>query len=215
MPRRDSSADVETSDAESSSSSSSGDDVVPPAAPSSPWRSRKTRLAGTGTGIGTGTGTGPGPGPGPGSSSSDKENAMSGGIRHSNHGSSNGNNGGSNSGINHSSSSNTSTRTSSTTAATSAAAAAAAASPFGRGALREHEEPPNGTQALHREVLDEEGDLSVYDPDQPAAERRQIRREYRNLQRELDGMHACLAPIFPSIYIYRARGGWLVGWLVG
>lgn len=42
------------------------------------------------------------------------------------------------------------------------------------------------SQALHRQLLEKEGNPNVYDPDQPAAERREIRRGYRNLQRKLD-----------------------------
>ncbi|KAF8248074.1 Nse4-domain-containing protein [Wilcoxina mikolae CBS 423.85] len=42
------------------------------------------------------------------------------------------------------------------------------------------------SQALHQNVLDVEGDLSVYDPDQPAHERREVRKGYRTLQRRLD-----------------------------
>jgi hypothetical protein len=43
------------------------------------------------------------------------------------------------------------------------------------------------SQALHHQLLEKEGNRDVYDPDQPAAERREVRKGYRNLQRTLDG----------------------------
>jgi hypothetical protein len=45
----------------------------------------------------------------------------------------------------------------------------------------------NSTQVLHQQYLKQAGDLSKYDPDQPAEERRKVRRGYRDLQRRLDG----------------------------
>ena len=45
----------------------------------------------------------------------------------------------------------------------------------------------NTSQALHHQILETEGDRSVYDPDQSVEERRAVRRGYRNLQRTLDG----------------------------
>ncbi|KAI5796077.1 Nse4 C-terminal-domain-containing protein [Pyronema domesticum] len=44
----------------------------------------------------------------------------------------------------------------------------------------------NSTQVLHQQYLKQAGDLSKYDPDQPAEERRKVRRGYRDLQRRLD-----------------------------
>ncbi|KAL8828134.1 MAG: hypothetical protein Q9191_002764 [Dirinaria sp. TL-2023a] len=44
---------------------------------------------------------------------------------------------------------------------------------------------PNATQAAHQKRLEEAGDRSVYDPDQTIEERRAIRKEYRDLSREL------------------------------
>ena len=46
---------------------------------------------------------------------------------------------------------------------------------------------PNETQAAHQKRLEEAGDRSVYDPDQTIEERRAIRKEYRDLSRELTG----------------------------
>ena len=46
---------------------------------------------------------------------------------------------------------------------------------------------PNAIQAAHQKRLDEAGDPSVYDPDQTIEERRAIRKEYRDLSRELTG----------------------------
>jgi len=54
------------------------------------------------------------------------------------------------------------------------------------------------SQALHQQVLDIEGDLSVYDPDQPAHERREVRKGYRNLQRRLDGIYATTPTLPPQ-----------------
>jgi hypothetical protein len=45
----------------------------------------------------------------------------------------------------------------------------------------------NTSQALHHQILETEGDRSVYDPDQSVEERRAVRRGYRTLQRTLDG----------------------------
>ena len=46
---------------------------------------------------------------------------------------------------------------------------------------------PNATQAAHEKRLDSAGDTSVYDPDQSIEERRAIRKDYRDLSRELTG----------------------------
>lgn len=49
---------------------------------------------------------------------------------------------------------------------------------------------PNATQAAHEKRLESAGDTSVYDPDQSIEERRVIRKDYRDLSRELTGMTA-------------------------
>lgn len=49
-------------------------------------------------------------------------------------------------------------------------------------------DPPNATQTAHQKRLDEAGDRAVYDPDQSIEERRAIRKEYRDLSRELTGI---------------------------
>ena len=46
---------------------------------------------------------------------------------------------------------------------------------------------PDATQAAHERRLDSAGDVSVYDPDQSIEERRMIRKDYRDLSRELTG----------------------------
>lgn len=43
------------------------------------------------------------------------------------------------------------------------------------------------TQAMLAEVLEEQGNLEIYDPDQSPEERRKVRKGYRQLQRKLDG----------------------------
>lgn len=43
------------------------------------------------------------------------------------------------------------------------------------------------TQALHNQILEEEGDRDAYDPDQDPEERRQVKKQYRELQRKLQG----------------------------
>ena len=48
-------------------------------------------------------------------------------------------------------------------------------------------EESNATQTAHQKRLEEAGDRSVYDPDQSIEERRAIRKEYRDLSRELTG----------------------------
>ncbi|KAI5777667.1 Nse4 C-terminal-domain-containing protein [Geopyxis carbonaria] len=53
-----------------------------------------------------------------------------------------------------------------------------------RNGLRDAAVDPS--QALHNQVLEEESNLDVYDPDQPAEERREVRKDYRALQRKLD-----------------------------
>lgn len=47
---------------------------------------------------------------------------------------------------------------------------------------------PSTTQAAHEKRLETAGDTSVYDPDQSIEERRVIRKDYRDLSRELTGM---------------------------
>lgn len=51
------------------------------------------------------------------------------------------------------------------------------------------------TQALHNQILDDEGDRDAYDPDQDPEERRQVKKQYRELQRKLQG--TCLLPFSP------------------
>jgi len=46
---------------------------------------------------------------------------------------------------------------------------------------------PSATQAAHEQRLESAGDTSVYDPDQSIEERRVIRKDYRDLSRELTG----------------------------
>ena len=45
----------------------------------------------------------------------------------------------------------------------------------------------NATQVAHEKRLESAGDLSVYDPDQSIEERRVIRKDYRDLSKELTG----------------------------
>ena len=46
---------------------------------------------------------------------------------------------------------------------------------------------PNATQVAHEKRLEMAGNTSVYDPDQSIDERRAIRKDYRDLSRELTG----------------------------
>ena len=54
-------------------------------------------------------------------------------------------------------------------------------------------EVPNASQAAHRRQLEEVGDSRFYDPNQSIAERRKVRKEYRDLSRDLTGGTCCLS----------------------
>lgn len=57
------------------------------------------------------------------------------------------------------------------------------------------------TQALHNQILEDEGDRDAYDPDQDPEERRQVKRQYRELQRKLQG--TCLFSfVFFSFFFF-------------
>jgi len=63
--------------------------------------------------------------------------------------------------------------------------------PSGRASKRRRlsdRDAPNATQAAHEKRLESAGDTSVYDPDQSIEERRVIRKDYRDLSRELTGI---------------------------
>lgn len=65
------------------------------------------------------------------------------------------------------------------------------------------------TQALHNRVLEEEGDRDAYDPDQDPEERRQVKKQYRELYRNFQGTSPLLLFAFP----YRPlQGVELYGW---
>lgn len=71
---------------------------------------------------------------------------------------------------------------------------------------------PNETQAAHQKRLDEAGDRSVYDPDQTIEERRAIRKEYRDLSRELTGaflVHPSLAMQVLTLLVLDSRAEYL------
>ena len=51
-------------------------------------------------------------------------------------------------------------------------------------------EAPTASQIAHARELDEVGDTQYYDPDQSMEERRAIRKGFRDLSRELTGVHA-------------------------
>ena len=56
--------------------------------------------------------------------------------------------------------------------------------------LGEREIARNATQVAHREKLDNVGDTLYYNPEQDMDERRQVRKDYRDLSRELTGIRA-------------------------
>ena len=56
--------------------------------------------------------------------------------------------------------------------------------------LADRDATQNGTQKLHRQRLEEAGDSEFYDPEQSMAQRRELRREYRDLARDLTGIQA-------------------------
>ena len=45
----------------------------------------------------------------------------------------------------------------------------------------------DASEARHEKILEEEGNRDYYDPEQPVAERRKVRKGYRDLQRTVDG----------------------------
>ena len=47
---------------------------------------------------------------------------------------------------------------------------------------------PNATQVAHRHKLENVGNSQYYDPEQAMDERRKVRKDYRDLSRELTGM---------------------------
>ena len=53
--------------------------------------------------------------------------------------------------------------------------------------LADRDAPPSATQTLHRQRLEEAGNSEFYDPEQSMGQRRALRREYRDLTRELTG----------------------------
>ena len=46
----------------------------------------------------------------------------------------------------------------------------------------------NATQTIHRQRLEEAGNRDFYDPEQSMEQRRAVRRDYRDLSRELTGI---------------------------
>ncbi|KAG8525854.1 uncharacterized protein KY384_000614 [Bacidia gigantensis] len=61
--------------------------------------------------------------------------------------------------------------------------------------LADRSGPQNATQTLHRQKLDEAGDSDYYDPEQSMEQRRALRKDYRDLSRELtDSRSEYLAP---------------------
>ena len=55
--------------------------------------------------------------------------------------------------------------------------------------LGDRDAPANATQAMHQRQLDDVGDTDFYDPEQSMEQRRALRRDYRDLSRELTGMN--------------------------
>ncbi len=53
--------------------------------------------------------------------------------------------------------------------------------------LGERDGAPNATQAAHQQQLDDVGNRNFYDPEQSMEERRAVRKDYRDLSRELTG----------------------------
>ena len=60
--------------------------------------------------------------------------------------------------------------------------------------LGEQAPTPNVTQSFHRQRLDEAGNRDYYDPDQDIEQRRAVRRDYRDLSRELTGAKDLMPP---------------------
>lgn len=48
-------------------------------------------------------------------------------------------------------------------------------------------DPPNASQAVYQKQLAQAGDTRYYDPNQSMEERRAVRKEYRELARDLTG----------------------------
>lgn len=59
--------------------------------------------------------------------------------------------------------------------------------PQKRRKLSQRDSLPNTTQMTHPKRLEEAGDTRYYDPNQSMAERRAVRKEYRDLTRDLTG----------------------------
>lgn len=53
----------------------------------------------------------------------------------------------------------------------------------------------DATQALYNKVLEEEADKDAYDPDQDPEERRQVKKQYRDLARKLQGEYSPSLPL--------------------
>ena len=53
--------------------------------------------------------------------------------------------------------------------------------------LADRDTPLNATQRLHQQELAEAGDDELYDPDQSMGERRALRKDYRDLSKDLTG----------------------------
>ena len=61
--------------------------------------------------------------------------------------------------------------------------------------LADRAEQPNLTQSLHQQRLEEVAEKDLYDPDQDIEQRRALKRDYRDLSRELTGKGEDLAPL--------------------
>ena len=59
----------------------------------------------------------------------------------------------------------------------------------GRKRKLEERDVPNASQTAHERELDDVGDRRFYDPDQSMDERRAVRKDFRDLSRELTGTH--------------------------
>ena len=55
--------------------------------------------------------------------------------------------------------------------------------------LGDRDARPNATQAMHQQQLDDVGNKDFYDPEQNMEQRRAVRRDYRDLSRELTGIN--------------------------
>ena len=59
-------------------------------------------------------------------------------------------------------------------------------------------EPPNSSQAAYQKQLAQAEDTRYYDPNQSMQERRMVRKEYRELARDLIGEH-----VKPQLYVIK------------